>query len=485
MKRKLLNALALALISLSLIGCSKTTQSVDQENSAVGSVSQAIGTEATIDANDSLTDDIASEKVTNIDETAVSEATQTDSTEVASTPVSSESSDKTSTKNDSVAKSDSEAPATEVTETTEKVQESTEQSSESTKASDATASTEAVATSEEQSNATVAAAPKTTSTQRTSSPEDLFLDNGSGIYNYAASVISSGNTDHVFYCSNRNDYVVTDYICYRSCEIQSDGTYVYSDKKTVLKPTSGAWDSVHVCDPSVIQGSFSYNGSNYSYLMAYLGCNTTNSQENKIGLAVSNSLGGGWTKIAANPIISIPYDYNHSDAFQWGVGQPSIISVDGAGTVLICYTSGTWNLTSQNASLWNLSDLNNPTCLGTVTVSNSGTNDFISNADFAYSGGTLYLICDKHPFSPGTLSNVSDVSCVYSTNINIADINAFASCTWQPVATIGVYSKNHNAAFFRDVFGNLASRNVLYTKADQLGTFSDSLWTYRLKKAGF
>lgn len=499
MKRKLFHLLVLLCFSLLIAGCDKTTQSTEQENPNVSAVTQVADIDDTVDANDSLTNDVGSETVTDIDETEASETNVTEPTEVASESVSSESSTQTSSETNvtsektDTASSEAEVVATETPES--ELQKATVPEASTTTPDTNTEATETSSPTEADANIATASVeetpqptpePESVAKQKTSSAEDLFLDNGSGIYNYAASVISSGGTEHVFYCSNRKSTVVTDYICYRQCTMQSDGTYVYSDKQTVLKPTSGTWDGTHVCDPSVIQGSFSYNGSSYCYLMAYLGCNTTNSQENKIGLAVSNSLSGGWTKIAANPIISIPYDTAHADAFQWGVGQPSILSIDGGGNVLICYTQGTWNLTSQIASVWNLSDLNNPVCLGSATVSNNGTGDFISNADFAYSSGTLFLICDKHPFSAGTLSNVSDVSAVYSTSIsNLGDPNQFASCTWSPVATIGIYSKNHNAAFFRDGYGNLASRNVLYTKADQLGTFADSLWTYRLKKSGF
>lgn len=320
---------------------------------------------------------------------------------------------------------------------------------------------------------------------KTNSTEDLFIKEGSGYYNYAASVLVNDKIN-TFYCSNKNSKEIIDYICYRESSLTEDNTYEYSEEKIVLSPTPGTWDEVHVCDPSVIQGNFNYNGTNYCYLMAYLGCNTTNNQENKIGLAVSNSLDSGWIKINANPIITIPYDTAHTDAFQWGVGQPSILSIDGNGNVLICYTQGKWNLTSQVASVWNLSDLNNPVCLGSTTISSNGTNDFISNADFAYSNGTLFLICDKHPFSAGTLNNVSDTSAIYSASISsLSDLNAISNCTWTSVATIGNYDKNHNSAFFRDGYGNLYSRNVLTTKAEQLSTFTDSLWTYRLKNVEF
>lgn len=322
---------------------------------------------------------------------------------------------------------------------------------------------------------------------RTASTTDLFYENGTAIYNYCPSVLSEGGALNVFYCSNVTDGIVSDHICYRRCTA-SDGGYEYGDKVDVLQPTAGAWDSVHVCDPSVVSGSFSYNGASYKYLMAYLGCNTTNNQNNKIGLAVSNSLSGGWVKCdAINPLIDFVYDAEHADSFQWGVGQPSLINL--GSSVLVCYTKGTYNLTSEVAEVWDLSDLNNPVKQGEVTVA-SPSGDFISNADFALSGSTLYMVCDNHPFNGGTLSNVAHQSKVYQTTVNTADIlNSLAGCSWSEVYTInqGVsgYSRNHNVGLFRDASGGLSSRSILYTSANDLGDFSSSLFTYRLKRADF
>ena len=60
-----------------------------------------------------------------------------------------------------------------------------------------------------------------------------------------------------------------DYIGYRCYDPQNG----WSDETIVLSPSaSGVWDDKHNCDPSVIKGTFEYNDTNYSYLMAYLGC---------------------------------------------------------------------------------------------------------------------------------------------------------------------------------------------------------------------
>ncbi len=123
------------------------------------------------------------------------------------------------------------------------------------------------------------------------SSDKLFESNKSGVYNYCPTCISNGHTLDIWYCANENSYSVRDSIMYRSVTIL-DNESTYSDEKVVLRSTPNSWDSYHVCDPSVIEGNFSYNGQSYKYLMAYLGCSSTDNQDNKIGIAVSNSKDG-------------------------------------------------------------------------------------------------------------------------------------------------------------------------------------------------
>lgn len=297
-------------------------------------------------------------------------------------------------------------------------------------------------------------------------------------YSYCPIGIDLGGSVRTFYCENKDSGVISDHI-YTSCN---------GSKNIVLSPGSD-WDCVHVCDPSVIEGNFSYEGTQYRYLMAYLGCNTTDCQNNQIGLAVSNSLELGWVRVYNAPFIGFNYDDNHSDCFQWGVGQPSLVSVDNGGTVAIFYTQGTWNLTSELVEVWDLSNLDNPVNLGKATVSNSGTGDFISNADYCYdiNSGTLYMVSDVHPFSSGVLGNIADSSRVCSTSVNLADVNSMANCSWSVIKVIDSsdtgHDKNHNAGFIRDSFGHVSGTpSVLCTTADELSDNISSLWTYNYQR---
>jgi len=280
------------------------------------------------------------------------------------------------------------------------------------------------------------------------------------IYKYCP-VSINGN---VFYCSNLdNPGSVT------------DGIFLNNGTK-VLGTTPGSWDSAQVCDPSVISGSFNYNGENYCYLMAYLGCVTYDCTNNEIGFAVSNDL-VNWVK--TGKVISAAWDG------AWGVGQPCLINKD--GNVILFYTSGTVSKTTTYAIRLNCSNLNN---IGYLESCEIRVPDFhVSNADFAIEGDYLYITCDTHPFSGGNLNFISDAQSIYRTPFTSADLNTFSN-NWELVARIGSettgHLKNHNAGFIRDGYGNLIYHGLLVTTGDDLGTdFLTNLWTYRYMEVGF
>lgn len=317
---------------------------------------------------------------------------------------------------------------------------------------------------------------------QTETNKELFTEKSEGIYNYCPSVMINNNEIHTYYCSNINSYEISDHIFYRKSYKSFDETYLYTEKIPVLTPSETGWDSVHVCDPSIISGNFQYQEENYKYLMSYLGCNTLNNQQNQIGIAVSKYPDKNWIKVQEiNPIIKCNYNSNFKNQFQWGVGQASIINLKN-NKILFFYTEGTYNRTDTKVELWDLSNLNNPQQIFKTNLSNNGMNDFISNADFAIKDSTLYMICDTHPFTGKLLNNISDVSTIYTTEISdFANSNNYSSCTWSKLNKISSFQKNHNAGFFRDEFGNLKEQKILYTSAFEQWDFTSSLWTYRLK----
>lgn len=318
-----------------------------------------------------------------------------------------------------------------------------------------------------------------------------FTNDSAGIYNYCPSVMElSDGTRYMYYCTNRDSYNVSDHIGCRKGTRTSDGTYVWGEEIIVLAPSDSDWDSHHVCDPSVIAGRFAYNGETYGYLLAYLGCTSWDNQENEIGLAVSKTPEGPFIRVGTAPIVQFELDPNVS-AFQWGVGQPSLVSVDKAGTVWLFYTRGDQDGTRILVEKWNFSNLNAPVKLLTQTLPATGlTNlngggDYMNNADFVYDAENdrFYAASDCHP-EPKDLPNF------IASHFRVTYFDGsgdFSAVKWQTLATVGPdktgFPRNHNTGVLRDAYGHLPSAGYLtvyYTKSDTGQREWDWLGTYRI-----
>ena len=279
-----------------------------------------------------------------------------------------------------------------------------------------------------------------------------------GIYKYCPTTIDGA----VLYCSNQaTPGKVMDGICL--------------NETRVLTTTAGDWDSVQVCDPSVVAGSFTYMGKPYKYLMAYLGCATYDCTANEIGFAVSNNL-ANWRKTGR--VVAAVRDGH------WGVGQPSLINYN--GTIFLFYTSGTAAQTTTYVEQLDCTDLGNIQHLGKRQITCSY--DFISNADFAFSDGVIFMTCDTHPFPGGELNFISARQSVYSAPWD-GTLNSLEGMAWERIAQIGVettgHERNHNGCFSRDGFGRLNARILYVSTADAIGTWSENLYTYRFTTVAF
>ena len=330
---------------------------------------------------------------------------------------------------------------------------------------------------------------------------------GNGFYRYCPSVVDSGGVRHVFYCRNANANWVVDYIYHAT--VSPSGAL--SDESIVLSPadsTGSAWDSYHVCDPSVISGRFWYNGRFYRYLMAYLGVKGRPGDSasdgakcinNKVGLAVSDSLSGGWTRMGSDCVVAT------GTPSQWGVGQPSIVSLDGAGKVALFYAGdyGTRMLEldfgdaeAASASLRvHIGDE------GTA-VSRKGVSDLkgaktsgmtITNGDFAWNRktGCLYLSVDTPDRHDGWYDDGGYYMCItkavtiYRAHLGTFSATSVGAAQWEKMGRIypndlaADFSSSfrvHNSGLARTPHGALSDKMTFVTVAHVESNF---LYTYR------
>ncbi|MDR0832511.1 MAG: hypothetical protein LBM99_06410 [Bacillales bacterium] len=304
--------------------------------------------------------------------------------------------------------------------------------------------------------------------------EELFGDNiNENFYNYCPTAFFEGNAImHIYYCANKTSGNVTDYIIYRRGNLNYDGKWVFSAKEIVLEPTPATWDARHTCDPSVVKGVFSYNEVTYSYLMAYLGCVTNDSSRNEVGIAVATSPEGPWIKVVeVNPIANYYESIEYiSDEWTWGYGQPSLLSVDKEGKVLLFYTKGIISGTFEYVEEWDLTDLNNPLKISAKNISNygvvnaSGQTDVINNADFTYDAlnNLIYVIKEDFPYmTNGQTDWLTGANTVLVANLNSNDkldsLFTDFNVRWEKIDSINQnatgFARVHNACIVTDAYG--------------------------------
>ena len=330
---------------------------------------------------------------------------------------------------------------------------------------------------------------------------------GQGFYRYCPSVVDSGGVRHVFYCRNRNAYSVVDYIYHAT--LSPAGTL--SGEAVVLSPadsTGTAWDSYHVCDPSVIAGRFWYNGRFYRYLMAYLGVRGRPGDSasdgakcinNKVGFAVSDSLSEGWVRMGSDCVVAT------GTPSQWGVGQPSVVSLDGAGKMALFYAGdyGTRVLSLDFGDAEaSAASLRVHTGSEGTAVSTKGIGDLkgaklsgmtITNGDFAWNRktGCLYLSVDTPDRydswydDGGYYLYITKAVTVYRAYLGEFSLERLAAVEWEKMCRI--YPNDlapdfkssfrvHNSGLARTPQGELSEKTVFASVAH---LENNALYTYR------
>ena len=218
---------------------------------------------------------------------------------------------------------------------------------------------------------------------------------------------------------------------------------------------------------------------------------------------------GPFIKVEAlNPFI--PYEENPllsswQGLFRWGVGWPSLISLDHQGQVMLIYTRGDGLKTGLICEKWDLSDLNNAQRLGEPiivekgAVGRKGLWGELANTDMVYDAetGTLYCVSDGSPFRLDTdAKNSTDVVasglCLYRyTEQRFGEdmIHFFEDQTgqrWEKVGGIEPedtgFPRNHNAGLLADPYGWKLEGDALevFFAISEYDSFDH--WKYRIHR---
>ncbi|MBQ8406608.1 MAG: hypothetical protein IJY38_01700 [Clostridia bacterium] len=321
-------------------------------------------------------------------------------------------------------------------------------------------------------------------------------------YNYCPAIITekdeAGNDImHVWFCTNRDDGLIMDYIGYRKGVKQPSGKWRFSDLQIVMEPTPNTWDARHTCDPAVIKGEFKLGGETYPYLMAYLGCITEDYSNNETGIAVAKSPTGPWIKVDhLNPIVPWAQDCQSGT---WGTGMPALVSIDKKGEVLMFHQSSARGVGVQR---WDFSDLDAPnlkaqwtSSMNRSVLNSAGTRCNFGIPDFAFDPV-------KKRFYVFGVTNERNPADVTKTHVNSHSVLAYidgvdsmeevaekmrtGNYTWTTVGHVGPnetgWERNHNPGIVRDVYGYIpdSSKIGVIVSTGKNDWAYENIFTYRL-----
>ncbi len=305
---------------------------------------------------------------------------------------------------------------------------------------------------------------------------DYIFREEAGFYAYAPSLMQTDSTTrYVYYTTNNEkENALSDVIAVRKGTLH-DGEYVYGDRQIVLTPTENQWDSQRVTCPSVINGSFSYQGESYTVLMAYTANSIEASKNFQIGLAVAKNPEGPFIKVGNAPIIAYDPDISGS---QYGAGNPSLVSFDKKGKVRLFYSHGDNNLSSTRVVDADLTNLDTPQLSGYLTVSYLGLPDdglgfpLVANGDFALSadGGTLYMVKDGFPYATNEPKVASKLTLAKMEARGVYDPNGTWDTLVPEINQIDTFvdeehlgwPRMYSACILRDGYGHLLDSDKLF-----------------------
>jgi len=146
-----------------------------------------------------------------------------------------------------------------------------------------------------------------------------------------------------------------------------------------------------------------------------------------------------------------------------GTGQPSVVSLDKAGELLLFYTRGDAAGTRMVVRELDLLSLEAPVIGTERELSRAGLTESDGSAVILHNGalardaisGGFFLVRERHPFDSATPSFISAVLQVAATD---STDPAVSGATWRLVGQIDAARsgrpRNHNASIVKDAYGS-------------------------------
>ncbi|MCQ6559082.1 hypothetical protein [Paenibacillus mendelii] len=229
----------------------------------------------------------------------------------------------------------------------------------------------------------------------------------------------------------------------------------WTSPQLVLSASSSGWDSKHVCDPSVIKGSFSIGGTSYTYAMYYTATYDTVGYDSHIGVAFSND-GVNWTKYSGNPIIA-PSSSAAPSTLQYGAGMQTAYRASGTSANV---TLAFFDSTSSGSRAYMVTSTNGVTFGSRTELPNPIGDTAIG--DIAYSPSeNVWYIATKHN---------SDTESYVLKSSGSSLTSAWQEWGGRINNILTGNAKNHNPGFIRQPNGDIYTESGTQYKYVLFGT---------------
>lgn len=156
-----------------------------------------------------------------------------------------------------------------------------------------------------------------------------------GHYIKDADLLENDTSRYLAYTTNEESGEEDNVIAVRTAAFVQNEGWLYGKEKIVLRGGVDKWDE-YIGSASVVKGTFEYGDAEYNWLMAYNATDLSSEKQNKIGLAVASEFDGEWVKVGETPLIG--FDGEIYGTASVGCYSPSLINLDKASKIRICYT---------------------------------------------------------------------------------------------------------------------------------------------------
>ena len=315
-----------------------------------------------------------------------------------------------------------------------------------------------------------------------------------GHYMKDADIIQAANGDRLLvYTTNEQSGDEDNVIAIRK-GVKDATDYVYGNEHIIIRPSATGWDQ-YLGSASITKGVFAFNGTNYSYLLAYNAGDDAEENANSIGLAVANDPLGTWLKVNADE-PALYYDSDVYGAGMKGFYGPSLVNLDKESVVRIFYTrADAYGHFAYFVDV-DASDLSAFDPSGYVMVPTNGDltggddTTMIPNSDFAYDAEEeqFYMIKDYSPAAskrPKVSTRIElaviDEAELYTTDV-LAGWESLALYDFTDTPNLE-YERLYAATIVADEFGHLLSSEeieLVYNVSELEADNANYLFTQKL-----